>query len=247
MLKVAILEDDKFILKDLKQKLENTGLVKVVAWATSSDKFIDKANELKPDALILDIELTGDSMSGLDVANLLKLPTLFVSGKIGNFYNHIEDINADLNVVVEHISKPVHEAKLTKILSKFVDQINALKKIEYIFLDFYGSQKNKIAVNDIVYLCADKTKGSESNNKVIYFTNRRPEILINFTLSKMDEKGFDPKIFITTHKSFRVNAGKIRNYNKEDRTIEVDAVNWNGKQEIMSIPVSENYRKILRA
>lgn len=41
-IKIAILEDSRVLLKDLKIDFEKTGLVEVVAWATNSIEFIDK-------------------------------------------------------------------------------------------------------------------------------------------------------------------------------------------------------------
>jgi len=67
-------------------------------------------------------------------------------------------------------------------------------------------------------------------------------IVVDFSFSKMEEKGFDKCKFIITHKSFRLNIDKYLNYNK-DHTISVEVMNENGKLEIKKIPVSENYRK----
>jgi chemotaxis response regulator CheB len=54
-LRVAILEDSKALLKELKENVEATGLAEVVAWATNSEEFIEKLGEVKPEALLLDI------------------------------------------------------------------------------------------------------------------------------------------------------------------------------------------------
>jgi len=243
-LKVAVLEDSKTLLKDLIQILDETRLVDVVAWATNSDEFIEKVKVTSPEALILDIDLSGDNMSGLDIAGKLKLPVLFVSGKIGDFYKNIEDLNLDSKAVIEHISKPITAEKLGKILQKFIDQINALNRMQFVYLDFPDSKRNKIAVDTIVYLGTDKNKGSESNNKEIYFSNRKSEILIDFSFTKMAEKGFGKNTFITIHKSFRVNVNRILSYKKHTHEIEVSVFTASGTSEIKLLPVSANYRSI---
>lgn len=240
--KVAILEDNKELLKELKQTLEETALVEVVAWATSSAEFLTKVEQTKPDALLLDIDLGGDSLSGLDIAHMLKLPVLFVSGKTVEFNHGIEDHNINSVVPVQHITKPITEEKLRKILPKFIREIEAQATKDFIYLDFAGSRRNKIAIETIVYLGTDKAGGSESNNKQIFFTNRKPEILINFSFSKMEECGFSKNKFIVIHKSFRVNVDKIERY-KKSHDIEVTVIGTNGKAEIKPLPVSENYRK----
>lgn len=237
-LKVAVLEDNKQLLKDLKQNLEDTELVEVVAWATSSEEFFKKISENKVDALLLDIDLGGDSMNGLDVAEKLKLPVLFVSGKTRDFYQGIEDLNINSEISVEHITKPITLEKLKKILPKFIQEISALKKREFIPLSFLNSGKRNVELDTIVFLTSE---GEDSNNKEIYFTNCPPEILIDFSFKNMAEKGFDENLFLTTHRAYRVNAEKITAYRPNHR-VEVTVMNKSGKPEKKLIPVSENYQ-----
>jgi len=242
-LKVAILEDNKLLLKDLKLNLEETGLVEVVAWATNSDDFLETLRTVNPDALLLDIDLGGDSMSGLDIANKCKLPVLFVSGKTKDFYSDIEELNINSVLTVEHISKPITIEKLKKILPKFIQEIKASNQSQFVYLDFGQTRRNKIPISSIVYLCADKANGADSNNKQVFFIDRKPEILVDFSFTKMAEKGLLPDAFIQIHKSFRVNPQHIKSYHNNTHDIEVSVFNTAGKTETTRLPVSENYQK----
>lgn len=242
-LKVAILEDNKQLLKDLKQNIEETGLVEVVAWATNSEEFLKKVKASEANALLLDIDLGGDSMNGLDIAESLKLPVMFVSGKTEKFYHGIADHNLNSKCVVQFLTKPITIEKLKKILPKFINEISALNKTQFIYLNFGNTRQNKISIDTIVCICTDKANGAESNNKQIFFTDRKPEILIDFSFSRMEEKGFSKNKFITTHKSFRINANNDWLYNKQNHQIEATVMNSEGKTEIKLIPVSENYRR----
>ena len=244
-LKVAILEDNKLLLKDLKENLEATELVDVVAWASTSEEFMEKVKTNSPEAILLDIDLGGDSLNGLDIANKLKLPVLFVSGKTKDFYQGIEDLNINSEISVEHISKPITLEKLKKILPKFINEIRALSKTKFVFLDFGSTKRNKISIDTIVCLCTDKDNGAESGNKQIFFTNRPFEILIDFSYSKMEEKGFSKNQFITIHKSYRVNVDKILNYDTKTHEVRFQVQSPSGKTDIKTLPVSENYRKDL--
>jgi len=245
-LKVAILEDNQELLKDLKKDIEDTQLAEVVFWATNSKDFLDKSKLNNVEALILDIELCGDSMSGIDVANKLKLPVLFISGKSKDFIDRIEDLNVNYDFPVESLMKPVSLEKLTKILTKFKNRIRLIEKSIFVFLDFKGSKRNKIDINSIVFLESELGSSGQSNNKKIYFIDRKPEILIDFSFSKMSEKGFDDGVFRTTHKSFRVNKNKIKCYNA-DHTLDMEVVfDSNGGTITKQIPVSENYRPEFR-
>lgn len=243
-LKVAILEDSKLLLKELKQNLEETGLIEVVVWATNSDEFLQKISQSQPEALLLDIDLGGDSMSGIDIAYHLKLPVLFVSGKTQQFHQKIEEHYINSALAVQRVTKPITIDKLRKVLPKFINEIDAISKTQYLHLDFATSKKNKISMNSIVYLGTDKANGAESNNKQIFFSDRKPEILVDFSFSQMNKMGFNENKFITIHKSFRVNVDAIQQY-QNTHEVEVIVMNGQGKTEKKLLSVSENYRKLI--
>lgn len=231
------------LLKSLEEDLAETQLVEVVVRATNSNEFLEKINTTKADALVLDIDLGGDSMTGLDIATNLKLPVLFVSGKTRDYYQGIEELNINSTIPVEHISKPITLDKLKKILPKFINEINAINRAKFIRLDFSDSKQNKIAIDTIVFIETETGNSGASNNKRIYFTDRNPETLFNFSLTKMEDKGFDKTQFIQIRSSHRVNADKIIRYNNSTHEIEVEVFKSIGKTEIKKLPVSENFRK----
>jgi DNA-binding LytR/AlgR family response regulator len=181
-------------------------------------------------------------MNGLDIANTLKLPILFVSGKTRDFYQNIEEININSNIAIEHISKPITPEKLKKILPKFINEIMALSQAQFVYLDFHDTRRNKIALDSIVCLYTDKDNGADSNNKLIYFTDRKKEVLVDFSFSRMEQHGLSKNRFITIHKSFRVNVDKILRYHTTTHEVEVAVFNSPGKTESKFLPVSENYR-----
>jgi len=242
-LKVAILEDNKDQLKDRKLNLEESGLANVVVWATNSSEFFEKVNQEKPDALLLDIELgNNDSMSGLDVAYKLKLPVMFVSGYNAANLTKIENLNREFDFTVEHITKPFTDAEFIKTATRFLREVGEQLLSSFVYLDFKDTKRNKIAVDSIVYLCTDKANGSESNNKLIYFTDKKPEILIDFSFSKMELFGFNKNKFLTVHRSFIVNEKHIKSYKKSTHEIEVEFYNSAGKPERKLLRVSENFK-----
>jgi len=244
-LKVAILEDNKDQLKDRKMNLEENGLAKVVVWSTNSNDFIEKVNNEKPDAMLLDIDLGNDSMTGLDVAYKLELPVMFVSSHNAKNLKEIEFLQREFDFPVEHITKPFTEKDFIKTATRFLKEVNEQLKSAFVCLDFKDTRKIKIAVDTIVYLESETGNSGASNNKRIYFTDRKPETLYDFSFSKMAELGFDTNLFVRTHKSFRLNISKHRGYNN-NHTISVEVMNDLGKMELKQIPVSENYQKPIK-
>ncbi len=244
-LKVALLEDNKDQLKDRKINLEENNLANIVIWSTNSDEFIEKVNNEKPDALLLDIDLGNDSMTGLEVAYKLKLPVMFVSAHNAKNLKDIESLQREFDFPVEHITKPFTEKDFIKTAARFLKEVNEQLNTTFVYLDFKDSKKNKIAVDSIVYLESETGNSGASNNKRIFFTDRKPETLFDFSFSKMESQGFDSNLFVTPHRSFRVNAKKRIRYNN-NHTIDVKIMNENGKEEIKQIPVSENYQKLIK-
>lgn len=239
-LKVAILEDNAHLLKELKTNLEDTGLVEVIAYARDSEDFLDKIKKGRPDALIMDIDLGGDSMNGLDITNLLKLPTLFVSGKTGEYFKDIEAIDGNEKVPIKHITKPITLDKLNKILPKFLNEINSIQK-KSISLDFFEKGTYNITEENIVYL---SSKHEDSGNKEVYFIDRGPEVLIDFSFKKMLAKGFTEGLFVPIHKQYLVNKNKILSYSNNQ--IEIQVMKSGGLVSIIKLDVSENYRPSIR-
>jgi DNA-binding response OmpR family regulator len=244
-LKAALLEDSKTLLLDLKMELEDSGLVELVAWATNSEEFLEKVRSTRPDILLLDIDLIGDGMSGLDVASKLRLPVLFVSGKMREYYESVDFLSAELrDVPVDFITKPITADKLERRLPKFIQQVRAMAKPAEVKLMLKGEGPATVALDSVVCLCAEKDSGSSSGNKEIHFMDRKPAVLVDFSFSTMEEKGFPRDQFLTIHKSYRVNATHARPLDGE--VMRVMVMDAQGKLVEKALPVSENYRPSIR-
>ena len=245
LLKVAILEDNKIQLKDRIQNIEENRLADIVFWSTNSTEFFDKLDSAQPDALILDIDLGADNMTGLEVAFKLKLPVLFVSGYNAKNLKEIEELKREYEFPVEHITKPFTDSDFIKTTERFLKDVKNQIKSEFVFIDFKGSKRNRILIDSIVCLESETGNSGASNNKCIYFIDRKPETIFDFSFTKMEDLGFAKNTFIQTHKSYRVNAKKIKRYNK-NHTVDVEVMNKAGNIELKSIPVSDNYQSLLR-
>ncbi|EPE9901119.1 Two-component system response regulatory protein, LytTR family [Flavobacterium psychrophilum] len=245
-LKAALLDDNKEQLQLNQQMLENYSLVSVVSSCASSKTFLEEVKLSRPEILFLDLNLGDSYMTGMEVAFQLKMPVLFVSSNTGEYIKEIEKLKRDYDLCIDHITKPFTEQEFIKTTQRFLKEVELFKKEEFIHLDFGASKRNKIAINSIVYLSTDKNNGAESNNKQIHFTNRKPENLIDFSFSKMEDKGLLKSNFITIHKSFRVNSTHIKAYHKSKESVEVDVFTAQGKLETKLLQVSENYQPLVK-
>jgi DNA-binding LytR/AlgR family response regulator len=240
-LKAALLDDNKEQLQKNQQFLEASGCVQVVTACTSAESFLKEVKTALPDVLFLDLNLGDSYMTGMEVAFELKLPVLFVSSNTAQFVKEMEQLKRDYNLCVDHISKPFTEQEFLKTTERFLKEVRYFAKEDYVALDFGSSKRNTIHLNNIVYLEADKAHGAQSNNKTIYFQNRKVEKLIDFSFTRMEEKGLLKSQFITIHKSIRVNRNHIKFFDKKEEEIEVDVFLASGKMVAKRLPVSENY------
>lgn len=239
-IKIAILEDNKLLLKDLKKDFEKTELVEVVACATNSSDFIDKVKAEMPDAIAVDIELPGDSMNGVDVANMLELPTLWVSGNTRDYIDRIVELNLKPAVITEILSKPITDSKINGILPKFVERVLDKKRKRIVPLKILREGIVMIEVDSIVYLT---TEGESSGNCVIYFSNRPPGTLINYPLKKVEEWDIE-KTFLQISGSVRVNRKCVTQ--RLPNKLKVYLLNNGGKKDEKWLDISEGFQPAIR-
>ncbi|MCW1149168.1 LytR/AlgR family response regulator transcription factor [Flavobacterium lacisediminis] len=245
-MKIALLDDNPEQL-ERNQRFLNALPVEIVTASLTAKTFLQEVKLSKPDILILDLNLGDSYMTGMEVAFELKLPVLFASSNTPEYVKEMERLKREESLCVDHITKPFTEYEFQKTFTRFLQEVKFFWNQHYVTLDLGKQKRTKIAIESIVYLVADKASGSESNNKQIYFTNRKAENLIDFSFSKMEDKGMLKTQFITIHKSFRVNVNHIKHYNKKEEVIEVEVFNAFGKLETMKLPVSENYQSFLKS
>lgn len=243
LLKVGILEDNKDLLKERKLNLEENNLAIVSIWATNSNEFLEKVNQEKPDALFLDIDLgNADTMSGLDVAYKLKLPVLFVSGHNAENILKIENLAREYDFIVDHITKPFTDSEFIKTTKRFLNEVLEQKNSSFVMLDFKDYKNVRIPVDSIVYLESEPGNSGASNNKKIYFTDRKPETLFDFSFKNMESLGFNKNKFLEIHRSYRLNVRHIKSKRKSTQEFEVEIMNSMGNIETRFLKISENFR-----
>ena len=245
-MKIALLDDNLEQLEKNRKFLQ-TLPVEIVTASTTAKGFLQEVKATKPDVLVLDLNLGDSYMTGMEVAFELKLPVLFASSNTPEYVRDMERLKREELLCVDHITKPFTEIEFQKTFARFLQEIKFFGNQNHVMLDLGQQKRSKIAVDSIVFLAADKASGAESNNKQIYFNNRKSEILIDFSFTKMEEKGLLKSHFITIHKSFRVNVNHIKHYNKKEEHVEVDVYHASGKTETKRLPVSENYQSVLKS
>lgn len=243
-LRVAVLEDEPEKLKHLIGLLRDTQLVDVVAYSCLKDEFIQRVDATRPEALVLDIDLNGEPDGGIEVAKSYSLPVIFISGHVAKHTAAIELLDANnARVPVTQLTKGSNEGVLKAKLEKFIYQINGARVHASIKLrDARKSETLEVTCDRIVFVTVD-SDGAKSNNKVVYFTDRKPITIADVTISRMEDVGFPPGRFVQISRDCAVNRGRI-----ESRTataVKVTFMDRSGSIKVDLLDVGEAFRKRL--
>ncbi|MCQ2286746.1 MAG: response regulator [Bacteroidales bacterium] len=245
-IRVAVADDDNQFLDDEISYLKDlSNDVEIVFSATSKKEFYErmKAHPAECiDALILDIEMDTRT-AGLDIAMRLCKPVLFTSGWNRDFLDKIEKLEDSISVV-EHLSKPYTEDEFKRRVQKFCKHIRLEQQSERkLTLKLDGKSEN-VSINDIACICAaDKGDGAEGNDKVIFFTNRKPAKLNRFALESINEWNVPDNPMCRISKSCAVNRNVVHAFDRKEAILVV----FNEKNEKIEkkVPISENYSRVL--
>jgi PAS domain S-box-containing protein len=114
-IEILVVEDERIIALNLKENLESLGY-SVVAIAPSGEKAIEKATQLHPDLVLMDIRLQGN-IDGIQAAQQiwenLSIPVIYVTGHSDR--STLE--RAKLTAPFGYILKPVKERELSVAIS----------------------------------------------------------------------------------------------------------------------------------
>ncbi len=115
---ILIAENESSTISDLKTILGNLGH-NVVAVASTGKEAIQKAGDLNPDLILIDIKLKG-KMSGVEAANKIvnfyKIPVIFLTIFIKNCLNMSLQLSEDAIV----LSKPITQEHLEYCIERAI-------------------------------------------------------------------------------------------------------------------------------
>ena len=243
-IRLAVVEDKQRFLDDRCENLEEIKAecdIEVVIKAHDEDEFFSEYNKNPDnvDALILDIELI-DEYGGLQIAEDVRKPTLFVSGNNAKYLKNIEDLSDRIDVVML-ISKPMSDEKFKNKVRSFCNEIR-MHQFHNQMLPFKrNGMPVRIPAKDIVFL---ESVSDGSNNKMIYFKKDMPLQLNDFSFSRIAEWSLGTVSIVQISKSCYVNKEHIES--KEQNEIKVSYKNDGGKMVAKTLTVSPNYVKNIR-
>lgn len=238
MLKVLLLEDEKYTRKFIKKLITESSIDFEIFDTAKGDEAIAIAKENLLHIALLDIELgENEGLNGLEVAKLIKnispeTKFVFITGypkyALDSFSVHPYD----------YILKPIDIEKVINTLNSLGNMMDSEKNNLIFFKKVTIQNKNEtifIPLSEIIFIETQRRGTLVHCENGVYSSS---QILANM------EKQLD-KHFIKTHKSFIVNKNKIRKIKQiADRSYEIEFIKTD-KTALMSRYRFEELRKYL--
>ncbi len=211
-MRVMIVDDEKLARERLRELLNEIGGHSVIGEAMNGNEAVEKAAELNPDVVLMDIRMPG--MDGLEAAMHLmgmdEPPIVIFTTAYDQHALHAFEVNA-----VDYLLKPIRKDRLAAALDKAkkltleqLQDVNAAQESPqartHISVHLRGNIR-LVPVKDVLYFMADSK----------YVTIRTPseEHLIEDSLINL-EKEFGEKMFLRIHRNALVATDYIKGIEK---------------------------------
>lgn len=203
--RILIVEDDMIIAANISLQLSNLGY-EVTGIETKAEEAVHHALETKPDIILMDIQLKGQS-SGIDAAKAIRkfldIPLIYLTANVDDAsFQKAKETHP-----YAFLGKPFTNINLERTIALVEDMIREKRGNMDSEDTFVESQEDRIFIRnnnklikvllaDILYIEADR------NYCKIFIENQSYTVVS--AMSKLCEK-LDPKQFIRIHRSFVVN------------------------------------------
>jgi DNA-binding LytR/AlgR family response regulator len=233
--RIAVLDDDRAIfLKALVDSLKKMEEVRLIHFDHDPESFVSKVQQSNVEMVLLDIQLKS-SVSGIQVAEVLKLPVLFISGERKDFLVEIDNLKLSEDFPVENIGKIFNPEKLRTIFTKFIPRVREYQKTRTVKIKPIGEDYLSINPLDVVFI--ESVKGT--GNHRLCFHDKVPVIVADKNFDFFINNGFPEDKF------YRYSRDVLFNINRTqfiDGKLNASYFNTQRKAEVFEISVSAEKR-----
>jgi DNA-binding LytR/AlgR family response regulator len=212
-IKTLIVEDEPHSLSRLKFLLQDIRQVEVIGTAESGEEAVRLIDELKPELLLLDIQLPG--LTGFEaLARARHRPAVIFITAFDQYAVRAFEENA-----VDYLLKPTSRERLEKAIEKaaqnlrppdreLLDTLRKLMGRRRSGRPFTVKHKDEVLLipeEDVYYFKAE--------DKYVFLCTADHSFFYEATLKELEET-LDPDVFIRVHKGHLVAVNKIKKFHK---------------------------------
>jgi len=211
MIKAIIVEDEEPALKRLQNFIDQIPDLNILAICRSGQHAAEKIDELKPDLILLDINLP--DLSGIDLFHLIEHKPLVI---FTTAYNQYAIKAFDLQAV-DYLLKPFpkerFEMAVDRARKKLKEKNSDSSSIQKL-LDTWNPQSQFLKripsrIGDKIYIMTDdQIVFIASDNKLVFAHTQESRFLINYTLEELQSR-LDADKFFRIHRSTIVNLNYV--------------------------------------
>lgn len=246
-IKIQIVEDNLIIGEGLSNDLESLGY-EVISLSVNSEEAIKNFKNETPDLLLMDIELKGSSLNGIELVELFKrkvnVPIIYISGTIDSDtlqsakatdpkaflvkpYN-LSQLKITIDLALSSLNS---KSELKAHKRNGISERNRFQESNDFFFVKNGSKHIKIDINDIIYVKAE----SPGNNVQIF--NKSGKVFFSVGIKSFLYQ-VHHKDLVRVNRSYLINLRSLQSFNK-------GCVFLEHNDEIYEIPIGRVYRESL--
>lgn len=207
--RIMIVEDDMIIAANISLQLSNLGY-EVTGIETRAEAAVLHALETKPDMILMDINLKGQS-NGIDAAKAIQkyldIPLIYLTANVDDStFEKAKETHP-----FAFIAKPFTNLNLERTIALVEDKVKERRAKISIENSFVESQEDRIFIrnqNKLIKVMLDDILYVEADRNYCKITTSSQTYLIVSPLVKLCEK-VDPRHFVRIHRSFLVNFSKL--------------------------------------
>jgi DNA-binding LytR/AlgR family response regulator len=221
-IKVVLLDDEVNAIKSLRYELSKYKEIHIVHEFDNPHVFLEKEAEIDYHGLFLDIDMPKYEINGIDIAQKINKPFIFVTAHSSKYANEVNEIRDLGESCVALIPKTTYKKELIEnAILKLHKRLNLIQN----FVEWNNTTENKsIEIKDIqVISTKDYSKDNLPNagrDKFLYRNGKKHVTVLN---KNLDECLLDlpPNYFFKVNDSHVVNKSFIQDVNDKDILINV--------------------------
>jgi DNA-binding LytR/AlgR family response regulator len=198
-MKILIVDDEAIARQVLREHLEEIPGVEVVGEAANGDEAVDRMMRLRPDVLLLDLQMPG--MDGFAVARRLAGPSAPAIIYVTAYAQHA--LEAFETGAVDYLLKPVRRERLEAALGKARRLMGAGRPVAYM-AKIPGRAGDKTHL-----LVPEEVVAFRAEGELVHILATSGRYFATSSLRALEEK-LDPAVFRRVHRSALINTGHIR-------------------------------------
>ena len=207
--RILIVEDDMIIASNISLQLSNLGY-EVTGIETKAETAVHHALEVKPDMILMDINLKGQS-NGIDAAHAIRkyldIPLIYLTANVDDStFQKAKETNP-----YAFIAKPFTNLNLERSIALVEDKVKEKREKLSSEDTLVDSQEDRIFIrnnNKLIKVMLEDILYVEADRNYCKIITVAQTYLVVSPMNKLCEK-IDPRHFIRIHRSFVVNFSKL--------------------------------------